>query len=503
MATVVGPAPGADREAVGDVAGEAGEAGDRGPASRFPTLAAVVGGAFALWGLVIGVAPLGDNSFLTHLATGRLLLDQGIPTADPYSWTAPGSPWVVQSWLASAVYGLADQVGGGTALRLVVGLSTAVLAALLWRLSRPASLIARVAIVAVALGVGTEAWSERPLLFGLVFLALLLVAADGGLDPRWAVPVLWLWVNMHGSFPLGLVALGLLGLGRHLDGRPSTVEGRVLGWALVGTLLGAVSPLGPRLLWFPVQLLSRQETLHNIVEWKAPTFDTLGQRLFLLQLVAAVVLLVRRPSYRVALPLAVFAAAALLGLRNIPVASLVLVPGMAVCAAGLGTIDGARRSLGTALAAAGLAALAVLVLVSAAGQENFELEGYPVEAVRWLDDEGLVGTEVRLVSRDFVGNYLEALEGEDVRVFMDDRYDMYPPAVAEDYIDLVKGLDPGAVLARYDAEVVLWDRETPFAAWLEEADEWGVVYRDEDWLVACPRSGPGQEGRCPAPAAAP
>lgn len=483
-------------------ASDASEVSNRAPARRWPpSLSAVVGGAFALWGLVIGLAPLKDNSFLTHLATGRLLLDGGIPRTDPYSWTAFGRPWVVQSWLASLIYGLADQLGGGTALRLLMAALSATLAALVWRLSRPAeSLVARVGIVAVVVLIGTEAWTERPLLFGLVFLALLLVAAEDGLDPRWAVPILWLWVNIHGSFPLGLVALALLAWGRHLDGASSRTERRVLGWALVGTLLGALNPLGPRLLLFPTQLLSKQQTLHHIVEWKSPTFDTLGQRLFILQLIVAIVLLVRRPSYRVALPLVVFTAAALLGLRNIPVASLVLVPGMAVGAAGLGSIDGARRSLATAVGAVVLVVLSLLVVVSEVGRENFALDAYPVDAVEWLDGQGLVGTDVRLVSRDYVGNYLEAVEGEDVRVFMDDRYDLFPAAFVEDYIDLVKGLDPGAVLERYDAEVVLWNRDTPLEAWLEESDDWGIVYHDDHWVVACPRPAAGEPGRCPAPA---
>jgi hypothetical protein len=451
----------------------------------------VVGIAVGVWGLLIGLAPLRDNSFLTHLATGRLILEGGIPRSDPYSFTAQGDPWVVQSWLASLLYGLADELAGGTGLRLLMGALTATIAVLAWTLTRPAaSLVGRVGIAGLALGIGTEAWTERPLLFGLLFLCILLLQADGRLDPRWALPVMWVWVNVHGSFPLGLVAVGLLAVGRRLDGESPRVEGRVLGWATAGTLLGAVSPLGPRLLLFPVELLQHQETLRYIVEWKSPTFDTWGQRLFLVQLVVAIVLLVRRPSYRVVLPLVVFTAAALLGLRNIPVASLVLVPGMALGAAGLGSIDGARRSFATGLAAVALVALSAVVAVSQLGQENFALSAYPEDAVEWLDDEGLIDPDVRLVSRDFVGNYLEALEGDDVRVFMDDRYDMFPPEVSRDYISLVRGNDPGTVLDRYGAQVVLWDRETPFASWLEEADGWGIVYEDDDWLIACPRTDP-------------
>lgn len=464
-----------------------------------PSIAGVVGLAVGAWGLMVGLSPLNDNSFFTHLATGRLILDHGIPRTDPYSFTAFGTPWVVQSWLASLLYALADDLAGGTALRLLMGALTAGIALLLWRLTQPAvSMLARVALVAVAIGVGTEAWSERPLLFGLLFLCILLVQADDGLDPRWALPMMWCWVNLHGSFPLGLVAIGLLGLGQWMDGRSPATELRLLRWALAGTLLGAINPLGPSLLVFPGQLLSHSETLHYITEWKSPTFDTIGQRLFLLQVVAAVVLLVRRPSYRVALPLVVFVAAALLGLRNIPVASIVMVPGMALGAAGLGSIVGARRSVGTAGAAIAVVALTVTLAIAQLGQENFDLESYPVPAVEWLQRHDMTGPGTRLVSRDYVGNYLEVLTGEDAQVFMDDRYDMYPTAVSRDYIDLVRGLRGTEVLDRYDADVVLWDRDTAFATILQEADGWGIVYHDDDWLIACRRPLPGASPVCPS-----
>ncbi len=69
------------------------------------------------------------------------------------------------------------------------------------------------------------------------------------------------------------------------------------------------------------------DVLRQIVEWRSPSFANLWDRLFLLQIGVAILALVRRPRYRAALPLVVFTAAALLGVRNVGVASLVLVPG--------------------------------------------------------------------------------------------------------------------------------------------------------------------------------
>jgi hypothetical protein len=464
---------------------------------RGPTLDALAGIALTGWGLLIGLAPLRDNSFLTHLATGRLIVADGIPRSDPYSFTARGEPWVVQSWLASTIYGRVERWWGADGLRVLMGLTTAAITALVWRLTRPAaSLIGRVGVTGLVVAIGTEAWSERPLLLGLLFLCLLLLMAEDGLDPRWAIPVMWLWVNVHGSFPLGLVAVGLLLAGRRLDGEPVDVEKRVLLWAVVGTLLGGINPLGPRILVFPLELLARSEVLQLITEWRAPTFDTFGQRLFILQAVVAVVLVVRRPRYRIVLPLVLFTAAALIGLRNIPVASIALVPGMAWGLQGVGTISGHRRSPVITAGCGLLAALFVVLGTSTLGERDYDLEGYPVAAVAWMDDQGMLGPESRVVSRDFAGNYLEAVYGDDARVFMDDRYDMFPSPIPEDYIDLLRRQGWKEILDRYEPTAVLWDRETQLGQILPEADDWGVVYADDLWLVACPRPSPDEPPDC-------
>ncbi len=305
-----------------------------------------MGGVVAFVGLLIGLGPLDDNSFLTHLATGRLIWDtHHIPHHDPYSFTAFGHPWVVQSWLASVFYGAADKWWGPAGVLLVVAAVATTVAALVWTLTRPArSLISRVLIVGPLLIIGADGgWVERPLLFGLLSLCLVLLAAEGRLDPRWLVPTMWLWVNTHGSFPLGLVAVGLMAIGRRLDHESPTTEVRALKWAAVGTLVGAVNPLGPRLLVFPIELLRRQDILSNVVEWQAPKFVHVGQRAFLVLLLVAIVAVVRRPSWRAALPLVVFTAASLLGARNVVVASIVFVPGLARGLADIGTVTGEER----------------------------------------------------------------------------------------------------------------------------------------------------------------
>ena len=459
--------------------------------TRTPSLSAVVGGVVAFVGLLIGLGSLDDNSFLTHLATGRIIWDtHHIPHHDPYSFTAFGHPWVVQSWLASAFYGAADKWWGPPGVLLVVAAVATTVAALVWTLTRPArSLISRVLIIGPLLIIGADGgWVERPLLFGLLSLCLVLLAAEGRLDPRWLVPTMWLWVNTHGSFPLGLVAVGLMALGRRLDHESFTVELRALKWAALGTLLGGINPLGPRLLVFPIELLRRQDILSNVIEWQAPKFVHVGQRAFLVLIMLAIVAVVRRPSWRAALPLVVFTAASLLGARNVVVASIVFVPGLARGLADIGTVTGEERRAIFRPMAAALALIGLLTVVVTASGPVYNLSGYPVAAVTWAEQQGLLASGKHFVTRDYVGNYLEARYGTTVKVFMDDRFDMFPEKVVDDFLTLTRG-GPGwqEVLDRNGATAVLWAVDEPLGQLLAVSPQWRVVYSDERFLIAEPR----------------
>jgi hypothetical protein len=472
---------------VGDVA-----AGAPGPPAggirRGLTLSAVVGSLFALGGLAIGLAAISDNGFLTHLATGRIILDDGIPRHDVYSFTVPGADWVVQSWLASIVYAGLDRIGGAAAIRLATGLLTAGISALAWRLTRPAgSLFVRIGSVALVLGVGTVMWAPRPLLFGLLFLGITLVVVQEQRLPLWILlPTFWLWVNTHGSFPLGLVAVGCLAVGAKLDGVTPRRELRVLAWAAAGTVAAAINPLGPALLTFPIHMLDRQDLLSEIIEWQSPSFDSGWSRLFLLLVVVAIAALARRPSWRAAVPLAVFVAASLLAARNIPVACLVVLPGIASGLAGLGNIDGLRRSATNTVGVVAVAIVAVVVVSSQLSEPDYDLRGFPVDAIAHLDQAGQAGpgSTARIAASDRVGNYLEVLYGRDARVFLDDRLDMYPPWVVEDYLALRQGApDWSEVLERDEIDVVLWRRSEPLSSLLAADPGWRLTYSDESWVV--------------------
>ncbi len=455
---------------------------------------------FALLGFFIGSQVIADNSFFTHLANGRVVLaGEGIPRVDPYSYSATGLDVTVQSWLATIIYAWLDDSIGGFAIRLLNGFLGALISAGLWRLTRPLDqILVRLAVVGSMVGVGAFLWGPRPTLFGLLgFVGLLLVHQR--VLPVWSLlPIMWLWVNTHGSFPLGLVAIGAIGVGHAIDQREMPIhEIRVFAWAFVGMLGGAISPLGLEILWFPIHLMTRREALDGVGEWSPPAFDEpLGLLLIAfagLHLVAAA----RGARWKALLPGCVFLFASMLAVRNMAPAVLVfavtLPPFLDV---EFGSLRATLRGvLPKGLALASVAGIA-LAAVAVTGQNPVSLESYPIDEVDWLEERSLVADpDVHLVHRDTVGNYLELRYGTDASVFIDDRFDFYPIDILDDHRSLFFGGDYREILDRYDADVVLWDTTSGFSYWLDEAPEWNIVVRDDDWLIAC-RSGSVAEGRC-------
>lgn len=496
---------------------ETGAGEHESPHAGMLDLAAAIGLMLAAVGFVIGARAISDNSFLTHLANGREIMSgAGIPRTDPYSFTAAGEPVTVQSWLASLIYaGLVDTVGDWS-VRILNGVLCALIAGGTWAISAPARrLLPRVVLTGGVLVLGAGNWSPRPLLFGLLGLVALLLVLQERLPAPALIPIMWIWVNTHGSFPLAIVLVGAVGAGRMLDGFATTTrrpglaalrpsrwlpqpETRVMAWTVGGILVGALNPLGPRLLWFPVHLLGRSEALEDVIEWRSPSFDRPAEWAFLLLVFAFLVALRQGAPWRSLLPGFVFTVMALLAVRNLNVASLVLV----FCAAPmLGrsswfTLDGSARGFSSrvvAVVSVGIMALAAAVAIL---EGPLDLRRYPMDEVDWLAERDLVATDgVELVHREVVGNYLGLRFGSEARVFMDDRFDFYPMQVIDDHDALLRGGDYAEVLDRWSADVVLWEADSSFSAWLDEEVGWEIVagaVADEtadeaspDWIIAC------------------
>jgi hypothetical protein len=468
--------------------------------TRAPGLDLLFTAVFALFGLGVGIERLSDNSFFTHLATGRWILDHGIPREDIYSFTAPGTRWIAQSWLAEVLYAVVERPFGAFGIRVLGAVVGATITVLVFRLAlRLARDRIRAALVSVAALAGLYTlWSERPLLLGVLFLVVLLWVVEVpdcvvGRHPLVVLPVLfWLWANVHGTFALGFAYLGLHLLGRWLDGaRPWAGRERQL---LVGSAIAFavlfVNPYGPALVWFPVELLQRGEVLRDVIEWMSPDFHTVRGQAFLLWIAVFVVAVARAPqrvSRRDLLVSVPFLLLGLWALRNVAIAPLVGLPVVArALALDPDTAADRRASETRSPLAWGLAAVLCIVagslVVRAASQPDFVDRPYPVAAVDALEGRGLIGLNLLLDDGDAA--YVELAYGTRQPVFLDDRYDMFPVEVVDDYM-LVARAEPGwdAILAKHDVEAVIWDKSRPLVQLMRQSGDWRVIHTDRTWVT--------------------
>jgi len=474
----------------------------------------VVGAAVA--GARLGLRPISDNSTLVHLRTGiDLVRTWHIPRTDPYSFTAPGHPWVVQSWLASLLYGLANEVGHHALIYLQGALTAAVAAIVALTARGPTAwrsgLAATLAIAASAPG-----WSPRPLLIEFVCLALVVLIVERRAHPGWLIPVVWVWVNSHGSWPIGLAWLGARAAGEMIDRRgwPRVTLPRLAGF-VAGLGVALLNPLTWRLLTFPLVSVQKEKTFQGIVEWRSPNFqqpDTLIAGAFIL--LSLIILLRARLPWTQLLPVCAFLALGLIAQRNLAPLGIVLAPALATALAGGPTplrpssvgisgrlavlgdrahqwLDTLARAQAWSAAVLGVAAVVTIGLVVVATVEPvLDLHTYPVAATDFLARTGRLGPAHRIAAVDVVGCYLIWRAGPTTKVWIDDRYDMYPTSVVNDNTVLVDA-DPTApaVLERRQVDTVLWATNTNLPAILIASGGWQVAYQDARWEVL-EREGP-------------
>ncbi len=448
-------------------------------------LGAIVAGAR------LGLRPISDNSTLVHLRTGiRIVHTWHVPTRDPYSFTAPGHPWVVQSWLVSLLYGAAN-AAGHHALILLQGAVMGAVAAVTALLARGVTAWRSALAATIAIAASAPGWSPRPLMFGLLCVALLILVVEREAHPLWIVPIVWVWVNSHGSWPLGLAWLAARACGEAIDRRGFPRQAAPRAAAFVGGLaVGMASPLTWHAVTFPFVAVQKRPTFQTIVEWRSPDFQNTNTLAALLFIAAALLILMRaRTSWAHVLPVGGFLVLGLVAQRNLAALGIVLAPALAAALAGpvrpLGWAVGLGRAAPFRLAAT-LGVLLVLAGFVAWSTQRpvLDLSSYPVAATDYLASSGRLGAAHRIAAVDVVGCFLVWRAGPATKVFIDDRYDMYPREVVVDAQALAGGTgDAEGILDRYRIDTVLWARAGVLPAALLQAGGWRAAHTDRAWIV--------------------
>lgn len=458
--------------------------------------ALLVGAVYAL----IGSRPLLDNSFLTHLATGREILRSGLPDRNPFLYSSSSFP--VPSYWWSVTLGVVEKVAGGTGLRLLTALLAALLGVLLVRLASraaadgdtPQRTLLAVLIPTVLASVCVMPFlNSRPQLPGFLLLALTVLVWNERRSSWLLVPVFAAWVNIHGTWLYGIAILGLFAVAELIEQRRLLwSRASALGAAVLGTVIGgALYPRPFEIMLLPTRQFgseTERAALRLYREWQpVPANDPLLWLLLGLGLVALYGAV--RPDgegrrrWASGISAVGLVLLGLSGYRLVPIAAIALVPIVSSSLSQLGTIDMIRGRAVTVVRVLGCVLLGAALANTLRGPA-YDLSIYPVKLVDRMERAELIGGEIRSLTHDYVGNYLEWRLGTAANTFVDDR-----PG-ARTFLDYSKMLEtkPGwqEALRAAAPDVIIWNaqyRELPRE--LRRSPDWVRARTIGDWQLFC------------------
>jgi hypothetical protein len=380
--------------------------------------------AMAPWA-VLRAGSLSDSDTFWEIRTGMLIVDRGaIPTTDPFSWTAHGAPWTLNSWgfdvVLGAVYRLAALAGVAlfcAAVMMGVGALVLVLARGLG-----ASALVSGLLLVLAIPFLTAYLTARPQLVDYVAVLLLVLLlrrlADDRPRPAWAlagiVALTVVWVNLHAGALFGVAVVGLCALLLLL--RRDT-RGR--GWwcLAAAAAAGAAALANPQGLGIVAQTAAVKSASAGIVEWQHLDPAHPLEVAKLLVGLLALVLAYRRRDAAFTAVLAVSVAGGVTAVRLLPMLVLVSLPVLASTPVVLAYGRSRRRMLlaGGVVLTAAFSVLAALSL-GHIGRPNPVT--YPVRTV------AAVPRGCHVYNDYVLGGYL-ILMRPDVLVSLDSRNDLY------------------------------------------------------------------------------
>jgi len=464
---------------------------------------------FAGLSALIAAAPISDNSFLTHLATGRLILDSGLPNQNPFLYSSTDFP--VPSYWWSILLGAVDWAAGATGLRLLTAGLAGLLGALLVRMTASAEATELVAaaspsaaevtqdgsslpgLLAVLLPAGLgficllSFLNGRPHLIGFVLLALMVLVWKEGRSAWWLLPIFAVWVNVHGSWLYGLIVLGMYLVATTIDARKLMPKQFALaGTALLGVLIGgALYPDRFALLLLPAKQFGdpiEREALQSYQEWGRVGFDQPMLWMMLAIAILAIFGCIRQRHYAMTVMVGLLVVLGFSGLRLVPIAAVALLPFAAIGLRGIGTVGLPSGRMAKAVGGFGL------LLCAAAGARcviapSYQLDSFPVAAVDWLEARDLVGNDTRVTTHDFAGNYLEWRYGEQANTWVDDRPGAATMVAYVNMLRLSDGWQQS--LAGSNGDVLIWRTSDKLTGQLKKDPEWVVGTQAGEFTVFC------------------
>ena len=450
---------------------------------RLVLFAALV--ALAAFVVRLNAMPTERSDLWFHLRLGQEFLDGWARASPGHLGVYDSASWVPTQWLSQIAMSYAEQHGGLAGVLLISAIVQASILAVVYLTCRQeaAPLASAIACVACLFAMAA-AMSPRPQIVSYLFFALTVAGwratARSGRAPLWLIPITWIWVPLHGMWPIA-VAVGLvMAIGLTLDG---VVSGRQRLFAfsvpVLSLALANATPLGTRVFGGVLEVGERRA---YFAEWSAPDFTDL--RAIGVLMMAAIVLTVLLRSdvlawYSVffvgtAIGLAVFS------LRTVPLAAIMLAP-LVAAAAQRGLPEALRPGRAECTVIAGSIVFVGAVVVTAT-------HGAPGPAISPViaDRLGAMPSHTRVLNEWDTGGYF-LWKAPQVDLVMHGYADVFTVDELERNVAISR-VDAGwdELVTDLDAEYALVDPDSPLAYGLVEHASWTVVEADEAYILLSP-----------------
>lgn len=453
--------------------------------------------------------PMSDADFWFHLKTGEYIFSTGsIPRTEMWSFTFPGIPWTAHGWLSGVLFYAVYSWVGLKALIFIFALLTAIAFWIAFKRANSHPFIAGAAAL-VAVWAALPNIGVRPRVFSILFTSITLVLLDRfarGIKSRWIwllIPLMVVWVNLHGGFFIGLMLIVLTAVGMVVDYWAGVLEHpeilrsrlRVLALVFLGCVVaGLLNPFGVKLYLQPLTVLRSSLWQDLIVDWLSPNFHLSTTRPLMLLIVGTIAVLALSPIRPKPSELLLFLTtlyATLKTQRNAIIFVLVSAPlfsnyfqiwldstRFAKYLGGAREGD-PRRRLTVLLNFALLLPLVVFAIklksavYSTPNQRSMRV---PLQAVEYLKQNNIIGNT--FTSPNVWGAYVLWAAPKNP-VYIDGR-DVYPDTFVKEFVDMVAGrADWRGPFNQRGVQIVLVEPDTVLARQVGESSDWEKIYQDD------------------------
>lgn len=335
-----------------------------------------------------------DFGWLTRM--GQIILADGLPHKDPFSYTMSNYVFIAHEWLSEvflAVLYPAIGIGG-----LALLFTSIIIITLIINISLVPKDIHRWMLVPLFLSLCliTDFASIRIQVFSWLFFTILIKTLFSGAKFKKRIilvsTILLIWVNMHGSFALGTGIAVLYSLIRIFEKKKNYFQETVI--LAVSVLVTLINPYGPRIWEESFMTISDRYLRKYIIEWQPAIF--LADFLFWILVAFSCFFVIRYRKKHNISELAIFCVLCILSLTGMKQIPFFVLFSMPLLTKGLGWLreEAGRVKFGNIRFNKLYKGLVILVLFMYIPYLIYflfripsfsEKASYPVEAVKFLD----------------------------------------------------------------------------------------------------------------------